>query len=63
MHTKEKRKQDAWLGTREAAEYLGIDCKDPVEALRERVARGSIKAHKLGRNLRFRLSELDAAIV
>ena len=45
-----------WLSTSEAADYLRIT----PNALRIWVCRGKIRAHKLGRKLRFRMKDLRA---
>ncbi len=47
-----------WLSTFEAAKYLSIS----ENALRICVHRGQIEAHKFGRRLRFRLSDLKRAL-
>jgi excisionase family DNA binding protein len=46
---------DCWLDSEEAARYLRLS----VNALRIAVYRGQIKAHRLGRRLRFRLADLE----
>ncbi len=43
-----------WLSTKEAARFLSIT----PNALRIMVCRGKIEAYKLGRKLRFKLSDL-----
>lgn len=43
-----------WLTSKEAAQYLGIT----PNALRIWVCRGKLKSYKLGRFLRFRISDL-----
>lgn len=43
-----------WLTSKEAAEYLGIT----PNALRIWVCRGKLKSYKLGRFLRFQISDL-----
>ncbi len=48
-------KNDRWLNSAEAADYLRLS----VNALRIAVCRGQINAYKLGRRLRFKLSELS----
>ena len=48
----------SWLTTSGAAAYLGLSRK----ALYQSVRRGQIKAHRLGRRLRFRQADLDAAL-
>lgn len=48
-----------WLSTREAASFLSIS----PNALRIWVCRGKIRAYKLGRHLRFRLSDLRGALL
>lgn len=45
-----------WLTSREAAEYLRLPS---VGALRVLVCKRQIPFHKLGRNLRFKKTELD----
>ena len=47
-----------WLTSDEAAEYLRISRK----ALYAAVSRRQIRAHRLGKRLRFRPQELDAAL-
>ena len=46
---------DCWLNSNEAAEHLRLS----VNALRIAVCRGQIRPHRLGRRLRFKLSELN----
>jgi excisionase family DNA binding protein len=46
-----------WMTAAEAAEHLRLPS---VAALYQRVARGQIKAHRLGRQMRFRRRDLDA---
>ena len=48
-----------WLTPREAADYLGLPSE---RALYQAVRRGQVRAHRLGRRLRFRRPELDAAV-
>jgi excisionase family DNA binding protein len=48
-----------WLDSESARLYLGLSS---AKALREHVRRGTIKAYKLGRHLRFSRPELDAAL-
>ena len=48
-----------WLNADQATEYLGLPSR---KALYQRVRRGQIPAHRLGRNLRFSQAELDDAI-
>jgi excisionase family DNA binding protein len=48
-----------WLDAEEAAEYLRLRS---VRALYDHVRRGRVPAHRLGRLLRFRRSELDAML-
>lgn len=43
-----------WFTTKEAAAYLGVT----ANALRILVCRGKVNAFKLGRHLRFRISDL-----
>ena len=47
-----------WLTSDDAAELLQISRR----ALYHRVERGQLPAHRLGRCLRFRLQELEAAL-
>jgi len=47
-----------WLTAREAAERLRLS----LDAFYQRVYRGHIPVHRLGRTLRFRPEELDAAL-
>ena len=49
-----------WLTAAEAAEYLRLPS---VDALYQRVARGQVKAFRLGRALRFKRPDLDALMV
>lgn len=46
-----------WFTAEEAAEYLRIPT---TKALYQRVARGQMKALRLGRQFRFRRGDLDA---
>ena len=46
-----------WFTAAEAAAYLRLPS---VDALYQRVARGQMKAYRLGRRMRFRRPELDA---
>lgn len=48
-----------WLTPEQAAEYLGLPT---VKALYQRVRRGDVPAHRLGRSLRFRQTDLDRAM-
>ena len=48
-----------WLTADEAAERLRLPT---VRALYQRVARGQLKAYRLGRSLRFRRREVDSAV-
>jgi excisionase family DNA binding protein len=48
-----------WLTVEEAARYLGLPSR---KALYQAVRRGHVPAHRLGRVLRFRRLELDAAL-
>jgi excisionase family DNA binding protein len=48
-----------WLTAAEAAEYLRLPTR---MALYKRVERGQVRAHRWGRQLRFRRKELDALI-
>ena len=47
-----------WLGIEKASAFLDLT----PNALRIMVHRGKIKAHKLGRRLRFRLGDLRSAL-
>jgi excisionase family DNA binding protein len=47
-----------WLSPAEAAAYLRLS----VKALHHAVARREVRAHRLGRRLRFRIADLDAAL-
>lgn len=47
-----------WFGIQKAAAYLDMT----PNALRIMVHRGKIKAHKLGRRLRFKLGDLRSAL-
>jgi len=47
-----------WIGIEKAAAFLDMT----PNALRIMVHRGKIKAHKLGRRLRFKLVDLRAAL-
>lgn len=51
-------KNDVWLDTRQASEYLGIS----ETALRIMVCRRKIKYHKLGMRNRYLLDDLREAI-
>jgi excisionase family DNA binding protein len=46
-----------WMTATEAADYLRLPS---VNALYQRVARGQVKALRLGRQMRFRRRDLDA---
>jgi len=48
-----------WLNTKEAAEFLSIT----PNALRIWVCRGKIKASRLGKRLRFKLSDLRGLLL
>ena len=48
-----------WLTADEAKEYLRFPTRD---ALYHAVHRGQVPAHRIGRRLRFRRSELDAQL-
>lgn len=50
-----QNKNDRWLNSAEAADYLRLS----VNALRISICRGQINSYKLGRRLRFKLSELS----
>lgn len=52
----DKKREDQWLSTQEAARYLCVS----ENALRIMVHRGQIMAFKLGRRLRFRVSDCQA---
>lgn len=47
---------DGWLGTREAAEELGISQRTLYRLIDE----GALVAYHIGRNLRIRRSDLEA---
>lgn len=49
-----------WLNADQAAAYLGLPTRN---ALYERVRRGSVRAHRWGRSLRFRPEDLDDAVM
>lgn len=49
-----------WLNADQASAYLGLPSRG---SLYERVRRGQIRAHKWGRSLRFRVADLDAAVL
>lgn len=49
--------QTEWLTADEATAYLRFPSRD---ALYQAVHRGQLPAHRIGRRLRFRRSELDA---
>jgi excisionase family DNA binding protein len=51
--------EQRWLTATEAASYLGLPSE---RALYQCVRRGQVKAHRLGRRLRFRGAELDAVL-
>ena len=46
-----------WMTAAEAADYLRLPS---VNALYQRVARGQVKAQRLGRQMRFRRRDLDS---
>ncbi|MBS1982750.1 MAG: helix-turn-helix domain-containing protein [Bdellovibrionales bacterium] len=48
-----------WLTAKEAADYLGLAS---VGVLRNWVSQGRVRFYKLGRSLRFRISDLDLLI-
>jgi excisionase family DNA binding protein len=48
-----------WLTAEQAREYLRLPTR---KALYAAVARGTIPVHRLGRRVRFRLDELNAAL-
>lgn len=48
-----------WLTAEDAVQYLGLCSR---MALYKAVRRGHLRAHRLGRRLRFRRSELDDAL-
>jgi excisionase family DNA binding protein len=50
---------DRWLTAPEAAAYLGLPSH---RALYQAIRRGQVRAHRLGRRLRFRAAELDAVL-
>ena len=47
---------DNWIGVEEAAQYLGVT-KDTI---RNWIKKTDIPAHKIGRQWKFKLSEIDA---
>lgn len=47
-----------WISINQAAQYLGIT----PNALRIKVCRGEVQAHKLGGRLKFRISDLRGAL-
>lgn len=47
-----------WFTTKEAAAYLGVS----ANAVRILVCRGRVQAFKLGRHLRFRISDLRSLL-
>jgi excisionase family DNA binding protein len=49
-----------WMTAAEAADYLRLPS---VNALYQRVARGQVKALRLGRQMRFRRRDLDALML
>ena len=53
------RSQNRWLTAPEAAAYLGLPSHRP---LYQAIRRGQVRAHRLGRRLRFRTAELDAVL-
>ncbi len=48
-----------WLTAEDAVQYLGLCSR---MALYKAIRRGHLRAHRLGRRLRFRRSELDDAL-
>ncbi|HTP24061.1 MAG TPA: helix-turn-helix domain-containing protein [Anaeromyxobacteraceae bacterium] len=48
-----------WLNVEDAVSYLGLRSR---MALYQAVRRGQVPAHRFGRRLRFRRSELDEAL-
>jgi len=52
----ENRVEREWLSTKEAAHYLRLS----ENALRIMVCRDQIRSHKIGRRLRFQLSDCQA---
>lgn len=46
----------SWMGTTEAAEYVGLK----LRALYRRIDEGEIRAYKVGRVIRIRQEDLDA---
>ncbi len=48
-----------WLTAKEAAQYLKLAS---VEVLRNMVCQRRVPCYKLGKNLRFKISELDSLI-
>ncbi|MGC4116997.1 MAG: helix-turn-helix domain-containing protein [Myxococcales bacterium] len=59
MAKEEKPPAGPWLDVKAAAAYL---CVTP-KALRESCRRGNVKFYKLGKLVRFRTADLDAALV
>jgi excisionase family DNA binding protein len=53
--SRESSTPEPWLSLKEAAQYTGFD----VRTIRRRALAGLIPHGKLGRNLRFKPSEID----
>jgi excisionase family DNA binding protein len=53
----EPMRPEGWMTAAAAARYLGLPSRN---ALYQRVARGQVKALRLGRQMRFRRRDLDA---
>jgi excisionase family DNA binding protein len=56
ISTLRRRGERTWLTVEETVAYLGLKSR---MALYQAVRRGTVTAHRLGRRLRFRRSELD----
>ena len=54
-------KKDGWIGIEEAAEYLDVN-KDTIRNWIKK-AESEIPAHKVGKQWKFKRSELDAWIL
>jgi excisionase family DNA binding protein len=54
------KEREPWLDSQQAAAYMGFRS---MKAFSHAVWRHQIPAHRFGRRLRFRASELDAAII
>lgn len=50
---------DKWIGIEDAADYLGVN----KDSIRNWIKRGSeIPAHKIGKQWKFKISELDEGV-